>query len=50
MLIDGPGLNPSIGETSLGCSSDMEISDPDKFAARDFDHEEGSNIRKVRYE
>ena len=31
MLIDGPALMPSIGESSLGCSSDMEKSDPDVF-------------------
>ena len=31
MLIDGPELMPSIGEKSLGCSSDMEESDPDVF-------------------
>ena len=31
MLIDGPELMPSVGEESLGCSSDMEESDPDVF-------------------
>ena len=50
MLIDGPGMNSSVGEMSLGCLSDMEVSDPDKFAAREYRHGEGSKIRKVRYE
>ena len=31
MVIDGPELMTSIGEKSLGCSSDMEKSDPEEF-------------------
>ena len=31
MVIDGPELMPSTGERSLGCSSDMEKSEPEVF-------------------
>ena len=31
MVIDGPELIQSIGEKSMGCSSDMEKSEPEEF-------------------
>ena len=65
MLIDGPELMPSVGERSLGCSSDMEKSDPEMFGEwpdkeKEKDKDEGDwdeakmkykkMIRKARYE
>ena len=65
MLIDGPELLPSVGEKSLGCSSDMEESDPDVFGEwpekereKDKDEKNWGNaqlryknkIRKARFE
>ena len=64
MLIDGPELMPSVGERSLGCSSDMEKSDPEVFGEwpdkeKEKDKDEGdwdeakmkykNMIRKARY-